>query len=240
MTLHRRRVLLGAAAALAAPGAWAQAPQPGIGRAVAGIGFVRSMPPPRTLQHLIKVRDASAITDPVLAVSDAGPLREFREYLDHRVARHPPWEQLELVNRWVNRHVKGMSDSGLYGQRDLWAPPLNTLLAGGDCEDMVLLKGWALLRVGFKGPDLYLVAGVTRAIPQPTFHAVLGVILRAENRAVVLDNLSDPVQVSAESARFDPTYAINEYAFWRVEHPKLADRPYWDQVSLDIQPKAAG
>lgn len=235
MDLHRRRVVLGIGAGLAAAPAAGQGRQ---GRTINGLGYIQTVVPPSVLQHMISGKEVARVTEPVIERSDAPQIREFRDYLNRVVAREPAvMRRLERVNLYVNHRVKGVADTTLYDRADQWAPPLNTLLVGGDCEDLALLKRWALLRVGFDNKDLFLVAGVTRAIDPPTFHAILGVALRPGNRIALLDNLSDTVQPSARAARFEPTYVLNPYGFWRIDNPNLADKAYWDQVSLDIQPK---
>lgn len=238
MGLHRRGVMLGLGAALAAAPAAGQGRQ---GRTINGLGYIQTAVPPTILQHIVSGKEVARVTEPVIERSEAPEIREFRDYLDRVVFREPSAQRrLERVNLYVNHRVKRVADTTLYDRADQWAPPLNTLLVGGDCEDFVLLKRWALLRVGFRAENLFLVAGVTRAIDPPTFHAILGVVLQPGTRIALLDNLSDTVQPSAKVARFEPTYVLNPFGFWRIEDPNLADKAYWDQVSLDIQPKSAG
>ena len=244
----RRRVLAGLAGLLAPAPAWSQAlpealPQAlqqaahaGEVRTIDGIAFMRAVIPPGLIQQALRVQQAATLTQPVMEQSQARPVREFREYLDRKVAREPDrMRRLEMVNLYVNDRVREVPDDKVYVSSDIWAPPINTLLIGGDCEDLALLKRWGLARVGFDRKDMYLVCGVTWAVVTPSFHAVLGVVF-PPSRGIILDTLSSRLHASKEGAKFEPTYALNEDGFWRVESPNLAYRAYWDPITKAIQP----
>lgn len=235
--IHRRRVLAGLLAAGAPLHAFARAAPAPESRTVDGVTFMRAALPPAILANMMDVKRTAAVNEPVMEQSDVRQVREFRNFLDTTVARERSrLRQLELLNLYVNRRTRQVPDTELYLRADLWAPPLNTLLVGGDCEDIVLLKRWALKRLGYDTHGLYLVGGVSRTTARPMFHAVLGVAM-PPGAGVILDSLTDlPHQVN-ESAQFSPAYALNEYGFWIVENPPQADRPFLDEIARTIQPE---
>lgn len=120
--------------------------------------------------------------------------------------------KLELVNGWVNRHVKFVSDIRGTGRSDLWSSAVETLGRGqGDCEDYAIAKLQILQALGFSSNDLYLA--VVRDLVRRADHAVL--VVRVDGRFVVLDNNVDRVLDSGEVADYRPiiTYAASGKAF---------------------------
>ena len=112
--------------------------------------------------------------------------------------RPGPWDELlaqansvtggrpiEMVNRWVNWHVRYENDA----RGDQWAGAVETLSRGyGDCEDFALAKMALLEQLGLPADDMFLV--LLRDHRQDD-HAVLAV--RNEGSFFVLDNRTDAV-----------------------------------------------
>jgi predicted transglutaminase-like cysteine proteinase len=68
-----------------------------------------------------------------------------------------PIEKLAFVQSTVNRQVKWMSDTTLWGRHDYWATAAETLQKGaGDMEDRAIVKMQALRALGFGQEDLFL------------------------------------------------------------------------------------
>ena len=68
-----------------------------------------------------------------------------------------PIEKLAFVQATVNRQVKWMSDTTLWGRHDYWATAAETLQKGaGDMEDRAIVKMQALRALGFGQEDLFL------------------------------------------------------------------------------------
>ena len=224
-----RRTLLAVLAWAGASGS-AAGQQMGEERQV-GILVLRREPPPASiLQKGGDAKQAEKLTAVVLDRSDVREIRQYRDFLDGKVAREPSrLRQADLVNDYVNRRVRAVSDYTLYLGKDVWAPPINTLLVGGDCEDLALLKRWGLNRVGVPLQDSYLVAGLSFIRGAPVSHALL-VVKLPEGGVAVLDNLHGPVLRSLREARLEPTYAVNEYGFWKVLNPKGPDDSYWHRA----------
>jgi len=90
------------------------------------------------------------------------------------------FKELERVNRYVNDHVKPMTDLEHYGVIEEWAYPEDGY---GDCEDYVLLKRRMLMQLGW--PRGALLITVVRD-KKGDGHAVLTV--RSDKGEFILDN----------------------------------------------------
>ena len=93
--------------------------------------------------------------------------------------------ELRDVNRTVNRNYKQRDDTpGLNGDR--WGMPTDG--AGGDCEDLAIMKKAELLKRGWPASTLLLTVGTLNGAG----HAVLTV--RTSNGDLVLDNMTDAIK----------------------------------------------
>jgi predicted transglutaminase-like cysteine proteinase len=90
------------------------------------------------------------------------------------------FKELDRVNRYVNDHVKQMTDLEHYGVIEKWAYPEDGY---GDCEDYVLLKRRMLMQLGW--PREALLITVVRD-KKGDGHAVLTV--RSDKGEFILDN----------------------------------------------------
>lgn len=98
--------------------------------------------------------------------------------------------ELERVNVQINRSIRYVPDSTLYGDEDHWHLPLQAGgLGAGDCKDFVLEKRRALIADGVPAADLSI------AIVQTSWnetHAVL--LVTTDQGEVVLDSLNSWVR----------------------------------------------
>ncbi|HLL28612.1 MAG TPA: transglutaminase-like cysteine peptidase [Xanthobacteraceae bacterium] len=90
------------------------------------------------------------------------------------------FKEMDRVNRYVNDHVKPMTDLEHYGVIEKWAYPEDGY---GDCEDYVLLKRRMLMQLGW--PREALLITVVRD-KKNDGHAVLTV--RTDKGEFILDN----------------------------------------------------
>ena len=90
------------------------------------------------------------------------------------------WRELERVNRYVNDHIKPMTDLEHYGVVEKWTYPEDGY---GDCEDYVLLKRRMLMQLGW--PREALLITVVRD-KKGDGHSVLTV--RSDKGEFILDN----------------------------------------------------
>jgi predicted transglutaminase-like cysteine proteinase len=181
--------------------------------------------PPDVLANLTSVKQDAQITSPQLETSTAPPVRKYREFLDRLAAQNGSRiDQINAVNKYVNANVRQKPDLQLDG--DIWAAPLQTLLTGGDCEDVALVKRWGLKRLGFDPKDLFLAMGMTLLTRPPVGHALLAVRL-PDGTFKVMYSLVTKVDDTRNLRYFEPAYALNEFGFWRLDEPGRPDRDYW-------------
>nr|WP_123150453.1 transglutaminase-like cysteine peptidase [Mesorhizobium delmotii] len=93
--------------------------------------------------------------------------------------------RLAAVSLAVNKAVRPMSDSDIFGKDEYWTYPKNT----GDCEDYVLLKRRILMQEGTPASNLLITVVRQR---NGEGHAVLTV--RTDRGDFILDNLNDDVR----------------------------------------------
>lgn len=96
------------------------------------------------------------------------------------------WRKIVAMNVAVNRQIKPMNDSDIYGKAEVWTYPSDNV---GDCEDYVLEKRRDLVARGVAVSNLLIT--VVRK-PDGEGHAVL--TLRTDKGDFVLDNLTDQVR----------------------------------------------
>jgi predicted transglutaminase-like cysteine proteinase len=102
-----------------------------------------------------------------------------------RVSMSPErWNQLYLINTYVNGKIAPISDQDLYGEAEHWAYPTDA----GDCEDYVLLKKRQLEGLGFSADALLITVVLDE---KGEGHAVL--TITTDDGDYVLDNRVDDV-----------------------------------------------
>src|SRR5918911_716414 len=95
------------------------------------------------------------------------------------------WQELDRVNRAVNRTIRPTTDQELYHVAERWTYPVTA----GDCEDYVLLKRKILMRHGW--PEEALLITVVKD-PKGEGHAVL--TIRSNRGDYILDNQADDIK----------------------------------------------
>jgi predicted transglutaminase-like cysteine proteinase len=103
-----------------------------------------------------------------------------RDNKQERITMSPErWNQLYLINSYVNGKIAPISDQDLYGEDEHWAYPTDA----GDCEDYVLLKKRDLEGLGFSAEALLITVVLAG---KGEGHAVLTITTDAGD--YVLDN----------------------------------------------------
>lgn len=116
------------------------------------------------------------------------------------------WQRIVAVNIAVNKAIRPMNDSDIYGRDEVWAYPKGR----GDCEDYVLEKRRALHAAGLSFSDL-LITVVKK--PDGEGHAVL--TLRTDEGDFILDNLNNSVRRWEETGyRFLKRQAADDTGRW--------------------------
>ncbi|MGR6429768.1 transglutaminase-like cysteine peptidase [Rhizobium sp. PAMB 3174] len=120
-------------------------------------------------------------------------------------------DRLSAVNRAVNGMIAYTSDKALYGKRDYWAKPSETLQLGkGDCEDLALLKMTALKAMGVPEKSMSIV--VLKITNRNIFHAVLAV--STSQGHYILDNLRTNVAMDTSYSNYVPLYSMSADRSW--------------------------
>jgi predicted transglutaminase-like cysteine proteinase len=102
------------------------------------------------------------------------------------------WKDLVRINRWVNDHVKPVTDLDHWGVVERWSYPDDGY---GDCEDYVLLKRRMLVQAGW--PRQALLITVVRD-QKGEGHAVLTV--KTDKGEFILDNQNEEILLWSETS----------------------------------------
>lgn len=122
-----------------------------------------------------------------------------------------PTEQVEAINRWVNRQIEFGEDRDVYGRADYWATASETFQRGvGDCEDFAIAKMELLSALGIDRDKMRLV--VARDLVRNADHAVLVVTLA--DGAVMLDNMTDRLLDARLPNDYRPIMSFSQNAKW--------------------------
>jgi predicted transglutaminase-like cysteine proteinase len=137
--------------------------------------------------------------------------------------------RLTAINRFFNQRIAFREDSDLWGQRDYWASPLETLGKGaGDCEDFVIAKYFTLLTLGVPAHKMRLVyvnamtggpAGISQA------HMVLAYYATPASEPLVLDNLLGDIRPASRRPDLTPVFSFNSEGLWRGTSGNSAGDP---------------
>jgi len=129
---------------------------------------------------------------------------------------------LRQVNQWVNGRIRFIDDRHGFGQADRWSGAAETLRRGtGDCEDYALTKLQLLQALGFDGRDMYLT--IVRDVVRQGDHAIL--VVRLDDRFVVLDNLHDDLVESAALPDYRPIMSYSSAGRWIHGFAAQPERP---------------
>ncbi len=126
-------------------------------------------------------------------------------------------EILQGVNNFMNA-LPSKTDQELYNEEEYWATPHEFLKSeGGDCEDYVFAKYFALIYLGWPAEDLWSLMIFDKK--HEDFHAVLGVELNGKR--YILDNLAKPLHKLFDEAEYAkhivPLSALNSQGLWIFE-----------------------
>ena len=135
-------------------------------------------------------------------IGHAGPWTELLGQAQQVTGGHP----LEMVNMWVNWHVRYQDD----GPDDQWADALSTLRRGyGDCEDFALAKMALLSELGVSPDAMFLILLKDR---RNVDHAVLAV--RDNGAFYILDNRTDRLRLAGDATDYTPIVGYSGSFAW--------------------------
>jgi len=137
-------------------------------------------------------------------------------------------EKLELVNTFFNHRVDFEQDAVVWGVRDYWATPLETLGRGqGDCEDFSIAKYVTLgllgvplerLRITYVRAETGLPgSGIVQA------HMVLAYYPAPGMEPLILDNLVGQLHPASRRPDLKPVFGFNSQGLWVAGKKASAD-----------------
>jgi len=86
-----------------------------------------------------------------------------RQKVEKIISANPLLPKWIVLRDWVGRNIEYVKDEALFGRREYWQLPRETLMRGkGDCEDQAILLATMLRAVGYGWDDVYVVCGMTQ------------------------------------------------------------------------------
>ena len=124
-----------------------------------------------------------------------------------RLANENTQHKLVEVNRFFNQfHYK--DDIKMWGQQDYWATPEEFIgVNGGDCEDYVVAKYFALRFLGV--PDEHLYLTYVKAVRENVAHMVLSYFATPKSIPLILDNYNPKILSADKRHDLLPVYSFN-------------------------------
>ena len=127
--------------------------------------------------------------------------------LIERLREQDTQTKLTAVNRFFNQFTY-VPDQKLWGEEDYWATPIEFLgRKGGDCEDFVVGKYFALRALGVDDEHLFLT--YVKAIKQNIAHMVLTYHPTPGSIPLVLDNYNPTILPASDRGDLAPVYSFN-------------------------------
>jgi predicted transglutaminase-like cysteine proteinase len=127
--------------------------------------------------------------------------------------------RVDAMNQFYNRRIQFRDDADVWGQKDYWASPLETLSRGaGDCEDYAIGKYFSLAAAGVPQHKLRLVyvramSGGPGGVVQP--HMVLAYYPAPDAEPLILDNLITEVRPASRRPDLTPVFSFNAEGLWQ-------------------------
>ncbi len=128
-------------------------------------------------------------------------------------------EKLNLINEFYNSRIRFSNDINIWGQKDYWATPLQTLARRvGDCEDFSIAKYRSLLNFGI-APEKLRMTYVKAQIGGPysnisEAHMVLSYYETPTSMPLILDNLISDVRPASQRDDLKPVFSFNSTGLW--------------------------
>ncbi len=120
--------------------------------------------------------------------------------------------QLELVNDFFNR-VRYGTDDEIWGKTDYWATPVEMLsINAADCEDYSIAKYFTLREMGMPIEKLRIT--YVKSLELDQAHMVLAYYERPDAEPLVLDNLTDRIEMASQRQDLVPVYSFNGDGLW--------------------------
>lgn len=126
----------------------------------------------------------------------------------------PVNEKLKRVNEFFNRHIVYGEDIEVWGQKEHWATPMETLSKGkGDCVAYVMSKYFVLRELNVPDKQMRLIyvkasiGGPDSGIQQA--HMVLAYYATPDAEPLVLDSLITDIRPASRRTDLQPVFSFN-------------------------------
>lgn len=151
-------------------------------------------------------------------------------------------EKLHNVNQFVNVAVRYGVDGEIWGERDYWATPLESIAGGaGDCEDFALAKYLTLRLLGIPSKNMRLVYVRVRSTTGTTQNSQAHMVLSFDpadgTEPLILDSLVPEILAASKRPDLHPVFSFNSESLWvkgrslRVPDP-AARLSHWRDVVI--------
>jgi predicted transglutaminase-like cysteine proteinase len=126
------------------------------------------------------------------------------------------WSKIRKVNHFFNKNIAYQDDLQLWGKKDYWASPVETIGRGkGDCEDYAIAKYFSLTSLGVDESKLRLMYVRQLTVNQP--HMVLIYFENPKDVPFVLDNFNPKVLPASKRRDLKPIYSFNAQGLWMAK-----------------------
>lgn len=126
------------------------------------------------------------------------------------------WSKINQVNHFFNKIITYEDDLRLWGKKDYWASPVETIGRGkGDCEDFAIAKYFTLTSLGVDPNKLRLMYVRQLTVNQP--HMVLIYFEDLKKAPFVLDNFNPKVLPASKRRDLKPIYSFNAQGLWMAK-----------------------
>ncbi|MCP4987926.1 MAG: transglutaminase [Colwellia sp.] len=126
------------------------------------------------------------------------------------------WAKINRVNHFFNKSIAYQDDLTLWGKKDYWASPVETIGRGkGDCEDYAIAKYFSLTSLGVDENKLRLMYVRQLTVNQP--HMVLIYFENPKDVPFVLDNFNPKVLLASKRRDLKPIYSFNAQGLWMAK-----------------------
>ncbi len=166
--------------------------------------FVLAKPPYERLISQAKALNATA----------RGTIYSWVELVATNTATENNKKLLE-ANDFFNRRLNFSNDLAVWGLKDYWATPLESLAKGqGDCEDFALAKYVTLIEMGVPEIRLRLVYVQAKMPSGVQAHMVLAYYPSPNADPLILDNISSAILPASQRTDLSPVFSFNASSLW--------------------------
>lgn len=144
---------------------------------------------------------------------------KWRDVIDDNQSDND-WSKINKVNYFFNKIITHEDDLLLWGKKDYWASPVETIGRGkGDCEDFAIAKYFTLTSLGVDPNKLRLMYVRQLMVNQP--HMVLIYFENLKETPFVLDNFNPKVLPASKRRDLKPIYSFNAQGLWMAKSKDL-------------------